>query len=86
MAKDRFSNQKRSNWDNKFRWGVDTFSDSKPKCAPLTEAQKASIRYTLSYNLTEWERLFCLSILNKGNKLSDKQRDVLKTITVKYCR
>jgi len=86
MAKDRFSNQKRSVYDKKFRYG-DTYYTSEIKRKNVFNAnQRRFINDFLKNNialLNTWEKDF-LTTLSKSLAYSDNQKLHLKKIIKKY--
>lgn len=76
MAKDRFSNQKRSNYDKEFRYGNNNYI-KKVKCnIVLTPNKKKSIKQILDNPklfLNSWDKEFLLNLENKA-LISEKQK------------
>ena len=80
MAKDRFSNQKRSVYDSDFRYGVSYKAGADTGRKPLTEEAvvwlKNLLKKTLSYEVYE----FVKSVCKMGKMPTVKQRNKLKLI------
>jgi hypothetical protein len=75
MAKDRFSNQKKSNYiSNTVHYTQRS----------LTYDQYQFVKNLLKLNMRQWDTTFCKSILERNVKLSVKQTDVLKSIILRY--
>jgi hypothetical protein len=84
MAKDRFSKQKKSYYNNEFRYGIDSLIEkNKPVEKPKLEKQfkkKLIELKTLSHKLTTWEINFVESILERNQVTSLKQRATIDKI------
>lgn len=84
MAKDRFSNQKKNNYQNSF---ID-YNRPVKKSLVFTKQQRLLIRTILEKSnkvLSEWERNILIN-LNNSATYSAKQKDVLNTIYKKTKR
>ena len=83
MAKDRFSNQKRSNYDKEFRYGYNEYSAKVKKNKVFTKEQKMLVDKLLkSFSISEWDKSFLLNLSN-SNTYSEKQKLVLNKIYIK---
>jgi hypothetical protein len=76
MAKDRFSNQKKSNYNKEFRYGITSYS-SKQKCnIVLYPTDKKYIKEILDNSrlyLNSWEKDFLVSLESRA-LISEKQK------------
>lgn len=85
MAKDRFSNQKKSNYNKEFRYGASDYSPKIKKNKVFTSEQKKFINEILNNKiskLNEWEKDF-LIVLSTSMTYSDKQKLHLEKIITK---
>lgn len=82
MAKDRFSNQKRSNYDKEFRYGITTYTQ-KQKCNlvlnPTTKKFIKDILENSRHYLNGWEIEFLISLENRA-MISEKQKFYLDRV------
>ena len=82
MAKDRFSNQKRSNYDKEFRYGNTTYTP-KQKCNivlnPTTKKYINDILENSRHYLNSWEINFLISLENRV-MISQKQEFYLDQV------
>jgi hypothetical protein len=87
MEKDRFSNKKKSNYSNEFRWGVNVITEqnkSYVKRLDISKNELGRIKKLMSYKLTTWEREFCNSIIKQNKTLTLKQKEVVIKLEKKY--
>ena len=86
MAKDRFSNQKRSVYDAPFRYGIDPLIEKRVQISkivkPVLEKKYKKKLKKLKQNkqLTGWEYNFVMSILETNRCTSIKQRAIIQKI------
>lgn len=76
MAKDRFSNQKRSNYDMNFRWGNNEYTSAVKCKIVMTPTNKKYIKDILNnckIVLTAWEKDFLVSLESRA-MMSEKQK------------
>ena len=82
MPKDRFSNQKRSNYDKEFRYGNTTYTP-KQKCnivmTPATKKHIKQIMENSRHYLNSWEIDFLISLENRA-LISEKQEFYLDRV------
>lgn len=82
MAKDRFSNQKKSNYSKDFRWGNNHYTPSVKCNLVFTKQQRVFISEILEYykeQLNSWEKDF-LIVLYHSATYSERQKDTLRKI------
>lgn len=84
MAKDRFSNQKPWNYSKEFKFHRTDWDDTKLVKPVLDEERKSYIKLLKNHKLTDWEKGFINSILDNNIQLSDKQKQVILTISKKF--
>lgn len=85
MAKDRFSNQKKSNYSKEFRYGISEYTPSVKCNLVFTKQQKVFISEILEFHkekLNSWERDF-LIVLYHSATYSERQKDTLGKIIKK---
>jgi hypothetical protein len=83
MAKDRFSKFKRVNWDNQFKYGLDSLTESN-KRSKMEKSVFDSCCRLLNNPLNKWELEFINSIITNKTQLTLKQSKTLTTIILKY--
>lgn len=82
MGKDRFSNQKKSNYSKEFRWGNNHYTPSVKCNLVFTKHQKVFIEELLQNHkeeLNSWEKDF-LIVLSNSATYSERQKDTLQRI------
>lgn len=79
MAKDRFSRQKRSNYDSSFKWGT-YISPVSTGRKPLTEEACVFLKGMLTTSKAKWESDFIRSVLKSGKMPTARQKEVILKI------
>jgi hypothetical protein len=85
MAKDRFSNQKKSNYSKEFRWGNSEYTAPVKRGLILSTQQKEFIKNIIENyrnNLNTWEWDFMNSLYNSA-RYSETQKFYLEKIVKK---
>lgn len=82
MAKDRFSNQKRSVYDTQYRYGTDTIKEkwTPLKKGKMTKSERKLVEAARRKQLNDWEKGFVADIRHRGAPLSKKQKEKLEQI------
>jgi hypothetical protein len=86
MAKDRFSNQKKSNYNKEFRWGNSEYITPVKRSLIFSTEQKEFIKsfvekYRTKFNSWEWD--FMNTLLNSA-RYSETQKVYLEKIIKKF--
>jgi hypothetical protein len=86
MAKDRFNRFKPINWNSGFKQtGSFIKPESKKQHRSTSGQQKLLVLYEIYRPvLTEWENEFLKSVISLPFELTDKQREVIKRISMKH--
>ena len=85
MAKDRFSNQKGTNWNPDMKYAPDSMRVNQYISKRCMEASLFSnLTKLLNYKLNDWESNFVQSLLKANKELTIKQEKTLKNIIKKY--
>jgi hypothetical protein len=85
MGKDRFSNQKKSNYSKEFRWGNIEYTPSVKCNLVFTKQQKTFISELLEFHkeqLNSWERDFLIVLFHSAT-YSERQKDTLAKLVKK---
>lgn len=88
MAKNRFNT--RASWDNSFKYSGQLMPKAPKVSTPKKEmmsvgtlANLTSFYKDFNKKMNDWERDFVNNIINKGFKISPKQKETLKKIFIK---
>jgi hypothetical protein len=85
MAKDRFSNQKGTNWNPAMKYSADSMRVNQYISKRCMEASLFSnLTKLLNYKLNDWESNYVQSLLKINKELTLKQEKTLKNIIKKY--
>lgn len=82
MGKDRFSNQKKSNYSKEFRWGNNSYTPSVKCNLVFTREQRVfigQILETYREQLNSWEKDFLIVLFHSAT-YSQRQKDTLSKI------
>ena len=77
MAKNRFSNQKKSNWSSVFRYGHSSMLISNKGRKPTTEKAVIWLKNLLKSTKNPKKRNFIISVCRHGKMPTKKQKDIL---------
>jgi hypothetical protein len=81
MAKDRFSNQRATNWNTTMKYSADSYFVNQYISKRCMEASLFSnLTKLLNYKLNDWELNFVQSVLKANKELTIKQEKTLKNI------
>ena len=85
MAKDRFSNQKGTNWNSAMKYHADSYYVNQHIAKRDLDIKTFNkISGLCKFPLTNWEAEFVKSILQWKKELTLKQEKVIKNIVIKY--